>query len=74
MDISKQKLQESLDNIQEKKAVQKDRLKKTAKAKQDLVIVEQTTLLEMARLEGEERAVKLLLSTFEPPIEGDKKL
>jgi hypothetical protein len=70
--ISKEKLEEGLGNIEKKITEQREILQKCAQSERELVNVKNTSLLELAKLQGEERALKGLLSTF-APIEGGKK-
>lgn len=72
MDISKEKLQESLKVITGKMHRNKETLEKCATSQRDLDKVKNIALIEITRLQGEERAIKALLLTFEPPT-GDKK-
>lgn len=70
--ITKEQLEQKIKDILAKRSKLFSEIKdheaevKTIQAKRNMC------LLELAKLEGEERAVKDLLSTFEPPKEDEK--
>ena len=73
--ITKEQLQESLKNIDAAKRKGKDVLEKCTVSQKELDQVRNTTLVELAKLEGEERAIKHLLKlcTVEPTKEPEQK-
>lgn len=71
--ITKENIQEKLKIVAENMRKSKDMFEQCAKSQKDLDQVKSHTLIEMTKLQGEERALKELLSTVDTPEKEDKK-